>query len=223
MHRLLTLRLAAWRSRRLLRALLLAVVVGLAVHLAAPPPPATPPVVVVARPVPAGGVLTADDLRVVRLASGAVPIPSARTADSAVGRRAAIDLPTGLVLVPSLLSGERFAVDPPAGSVVVPVTLGGSSSLRVGDTVEVVADQGCPSGDEPLAVTALVVGLGPAAGSGGADPTNAGGVAAGLGIGSTAALSLIDDASTLIAVAPQSGRKIAGIVQNCRISAVIVP
>ncbi len=223
MHGLLPLRLAAWRSRRLIRVLVIALLVGLAVRLAAPPAPATSRVVVTARAVPAGELLSAQDLRVVRLPSSAVPSTTVSGIETVLGRRAAVELPAGLALVPSLVDGDRFAVDPPAGTVVVPLTLGGASSLRLGDSVEVVADVGCTAQGDQLAVVARVVGLGSAGGgtSPGADGTSAGLLGSGLAIGSSG--STAQDSTTLIAVTPESGRRIAGILANCRVSAVIVP
>jgi len=225
MHRLLTVRLAAWRARHVLRILLAAVLVGVCVRVAAPPAPSTVVVTVSARPIPAGRTLTAADVRLATWPGSAVPAEAVGTVDEAVGRRVAVALPEGLALVPSLFTTGRFAAEPPTGSVVVPVTLGGSEALRVGDNVEIVADLGCGGGDDPVAVSALVVGLGASSRPGADEPDAAGsdGLGAGWGLGAAGSTSSDTDATVLIALTPANGRSIAGIVDVCRLNAVIVP
>ena len=225
MHRLLTVRLAAWRARHLLRILLAAVILGASVRLAAPPAPPSVAVAVASRTVPAGRTLTAADVRLARRPASAVPAEAAATVDEAVGRRAAVALPEGLALVPSMFASGRFATQPPPGSVVVPVMLGGSEALRVGDTVEVVADLGCGDGDGPIVVSALVVGLGASSPAGAVDPDTTDGEALGdgWGLGTAGTSGTNNDDTVLIAVTPENGRKIAGIVDICRLNGVIVP
>ena len=206
----------------MLRALLLALLLGVAVRLAAPPPSPTAPVVVSARAVSAGQVLTADDIATVRLPSRAVPETAPSTDATVLGRRAAVDLPVGLALVPTVLVDGRFDREPPPGTVVVAVTLAGAAVLRLGDTVEVVAGATCTEATEPFAVEALVVGLGPGS-DGGAGQLADGGLGAGLGLGAAGAARTPDDDVVLMAVAPDSGRQLADVVATCRLSGVIMP
>ncbi len=214
---LLTVRLAAWRARRLLRVLLVAVLLGGVVRLAAPPAAPSTTVVVAARPVNAGQVLTTDDVRTARLPQSGVPDRAPSTVDAVVGRRAAVDLPAGLTLVPAVLVDGRFDREPPRGTVVVPVTLEGSAALHLGDTVEVVADPTCAGTGEGLAATAVVVGLG--VGATGEVDHGAAGLGAGIGIGTAGASA---DGAVLLAVTPEDGRRIAGAATFCRLGAVIV-
>ncbi len=205
-----------------MRALLLALLLGVAVRLAAPPPSPTAPVVVAARAVGAGQVLTADDVRTVRLPSAAVPSAAPGTISAVLGRRAVVDLPVGLALVPELLADGRFDREPPPGTVVVPVRLDGAAALRLGDSIEVVTAASCNESSEPLAVAALVVGLGLGSGAAAAQVAD-GGIGVGLGLGTTGAMRADAEDDVLIAVSPVSGRRIGEIVGICRLGALIVP
>ncbi len=220
MPRLPRLRLLAWRARRVLRALLVAGLVGLAVRISAPSPAPATLVAVAARPVPAGQALTLEDVHLVRLPSGLAPSTAAGSVEAWIGRRATVDLPEGLVLVPSVLASGRFALDPPKGTVVVPVTIGGPLALRVGDRVEVVADTGCAPSSDPVPVTALVIGLGDLADGPDDVAEGTSGLASGFGLGATGTTA---DGAALLALAPQDGRRIAGLAPTCALGALIVP
>ncbi len=204
----------------MLRAALLVTAVGIGVRLALPPGEALVPVAVAARDVPAGAALTSEDVRLVSLPARGVPQGTARSAGPVIGQRAAIDLPAGFVLVPAALTSGRFGAEPPPGTVVVPVSLDGADAMRVGDTIELVPGSDCPTEQGPWSVTALVVG--PM--SDPADSTTPSGTTGGLGLGgATALVGGTDLGRTLVAVEPESGRKIAALAPSCRFGAAIMP
>lgn len=95
-------------------------------------------VLVVARDVPAGKVLTAKDLRSVKVAadSGVIPVESR---DGALGERARVPLVAGTLL--SLGMVGRSAVFPPKGSSQVTLAVqpaAGPSDLARGDRIAVL-------------------------------------------------------------------------------------
>ena len=196
----------------------MAVAVG--VRLVLPPAEATVPVVVTAHALEAGSAVGSDDVRIVRVPARATPEQAPAAPEDVVGQRTAIDLPSGIALVPSLLTSGRFGAEPPAGTVVVPIDLEGAGALRPGDTVELVQAAECPVAPEAWSVSALV--LGPALRPD--TDTDTAGSVLGLGTGAAAgALADLGSGMTLIAVPPESGRKIVRIAQNCPFGAAIVP
>lgn len=141
----LALRVLAWRVRPLLLAGALVCACALAARLAAPPPPPTAPVVVAAADLPAGSVLTTEDLRTARLPLAAVPRAAVADPAALAGAVLAVDVPAGLPLVSAHVSGGRFATDAPAGTVAVPVRLADAAVaalLRPGDRVDLVSAGG---------------------------------------------------------------------------------
>lgn len=201
----LALRILAWRVRPALLALGLVLACALAARAAAPPPAPTVPVVVAARDLTAGAVLTADDLRTVRLPRPAVPAAAAPRADGLVGEELAVDVPRGLVVVPAHLARSRFATPAPDGTVAVPVHLADpavAGLLRPGDRVDLVAGalDGWPGEDGPtvLAAAALVLEV----------LTEEAGNGDGLGL-LGGGVSIDADPLVVVAVPPEDGRRIA--------------
>ncbi|MBS42979.1 MAG: pilus assembly protein CpaB [Nocardioides sp.] len=144
------LRRGVLRRRRSLAALLTAVAVGSGVRAVAPPPEPTEPVLVAARDVPAGSVLGADDVTVVRYRVGTVPEGASDAAADAVGRRTAGALGLGEPVTTTRLLGPGLADE---GRVATPVRLpdaGMADLLEVGDVVDLVAA-------DPTAGTATTV------------------------------------------------------------------
>lgn len=162
----LTLRIIAWRARRVVAVLVIASFALVTAHVAAPPAPRTRAVVVAARDVPAGAALADADLRVARVAVGLVPASATADVDAVRGRVLAVAVPRGLPVVAEQLTAGRFAVTPPPGSTVLSLEVE-PGVLAPGDHVDVVA-VGCPAEDgdpggarEPLAAQeALVVDVG---------------------------------------------------------------
>lgn len=163
------LRVLAWRSRHPLAALCAGLAALLVVGQVRPPPPPTRTVAVAARDLAVGTVLRAADVALRAVppdlvpGTGPPPVP-----DALEGRRLAVAVPAGLVLVPELLVDD--AISPPAGTVVVPVRFadaGAAAVLRAGTRVDVVAaphHEGGPP--EQLAHAALVLPAPPSADGG---------------------------------------------------------
>jgi len=132
------MRRAVLRRRRLLAALCAAGAVLAAVRVAAPPAPATVELVVAARDLPAGTVLTDDDLRTTRVAAGAVP---ADVVGAPVGAMLAAPLREGEAVTDVRLVGPGLAAPDP-GRVAIPVRFsdaGQAALLGPGDRVDVLA------------------------------------------------------------------------------------
>ncbi|GAA3813699.1 SAF domain-containing protein [Nocardioides panacisoli] len=126
------------RRRRLLAALCAAGAVLAAVRVAAPPAPATVDLVVAARDLPAGTVLSAEDLRTTRVAAGAVP---ADVVAAPAGATLAAPLREGEAVTDVRLVGPGLAAPDP-GRVAVPVRFsdaGQAALLGPGDRVDVLA------------------------------------------------------------------------------------
>ena len=137
--------------RRPLAAILAAAAVLAAVHELRPPPPATEPVLTAARDLPAGTVLSGDDVTTVEFAAGTSP---AGVAADAVGRMLAAPVRAGEPVTDVRLVGPRLAAAYP-GSVAVPVRLPDAAMaalLRVGDRIDLVAAD--PSGTRTARVVA---------------------------------------------------------------------
>jgi Flp pilus assembly protein CpaB len=132
------LRHAVLRRRRLLAALLTAVAVAAGLHSVAAPPPATVRVSVAARDLPAGEILSADDLVRADFAPGSVPDD---LAGDAVGRTLAAPLRRGEPVTAVRLVGPLLTDGTP-GLVATPVRLPDSGMvalLEVGDRIDLVA------------------------------------------------------------------------------------
>ena len=132
------LRHAVLRRRRLLAALLTAVAVAAGLHSVAAPPPATVRVSVAARDLPAGEILSADDLVRADFAPGSVPDD---LAGDAVGRTLAAPLRRGEPVTAVRLVGPLLTDGTP-GLVATPVRLpdrGMVALLQVGDRIDLVA------------------------------------------------------------------------------------
>jgi adhesin HecA-like repeat protein len=111
--------------------------------------------VVVARvDVPRGQVITADDLRLVRIGvDPSVSVVSASQAAGLVGQRAAVDLRAGQMLVPGSVTAQVY---PQPGMSTVGLSLLAaqlpSEPLRVGDRVRVVSTPGAQGDVSPSAL-----------------------------------------------------------------------
>lgn len=128
--------------RRLLAALFAGAAVLIGLRTLAPPPPPTTEVWTASRPLPAGHVITREDLRRVAFAPGSVPA-SVATPDDLIGRAVAAPVVRGAPLSPGSVVGEELAAQHP-GLVAVPVRLGDpdvAALLRVGDRVDVLASR----------------------------------------------------------------------------------
>ncbi|MDP3890083.1 SAF domain-containing protein, partial [Nocardioides sp.] len=194
--------------RRLLAAVLTAAAVATGLQLSAPPAPETVRVLAAASDLPAGAVLTGDDLVDVDLPAEALPSGAVRP-DDALGRQLASPLRRGepvtdvRLVAPSLLEGYP-------GLVAVPVRIpdaGAVGLLRVGDTVDVVAAD--PSGAQaarPVASRVPVLALPNAEGAAGA--TAGAGVALGGGL-------------VVLGLPPESGRQVAAEAVRSVLSIVL--
>ncbi len=111
--------------------------------------------VVVARvDVPRGQVITADDLRLVRIGvDPSVSVVPASQAAGLVGQRAAVDLRAGQLLVPGSVTSQVY---PQPGMSTVGLSLLAaqlpSEPLRVGDRVRVVSTPGAQGDVSPSAL-----------------------------------------------------------------------
>jgi len=132
----------------------------------------TATVVAAARDLPAGELLTASDLQVLRVASSAAVASALGEVGEGVGRRTRVALPAGTLVSAALLAADpvvaaghrrlRLAVD----SDALPV------AWQLGDVVDVLAavpDSGAAGGRVVLVCTGSLVAIGPAAGSSGAE------------------------------------------------------
>lgn len=140
------LRSLLWRRRWLLVALCLACATWVVVGELRPAPPPTTPVLITARELPAGSVLTADDVRWQELPSAPT---GAVTTDLAVGATLTIGVPEGLPLVGTMLLGPGLADAAPPHWVVAPVPLADpvlADLLQVGDRVDLYLAAGDTGG-----------------------------------------------------------------------------
>ncbi len=165
--------------RRVAAGLLVLAALGLALR----PPPAGSPVagsdpvsvvVVSAADLPAGTVLTADDVVATEFPGVRAPAGTVPAADELVGRTLAAPVRRGEPVTDVRLVGPALWAAVPAGQVAAPVRLadlGVAALLRPGDRVDVLASRP----DAPVQVVAadaLVLTAGPV--SPGADDTAAG-------------------------------------------------
>lgn len=134
--------------RRLLAALLTAAAVAGVVEALSPPDPETRSVLTAAVDLPAGTVVSAEDLVTVDLPPGAVP-DGAVDSESAVGQRLASPLRRGEPVTDVRLVSESLLAGRP-GEVAVPLRIPDPGSVElvdVGDRVDVLATD--PRGREP--------------------------------------------------------------------------
>lgn len=178
-------------------------VAALALALRPPPPPAaaaptTTPVVVAAADLPAGAVLTADDLGTAAWPPDLVPSGAAVDAAALDGRVLAAPVRRGEPLTDARVVGPGLWSRVPLGEVAVPVRLADlavAALLRPGDRVDVLATvEG--SGTEVVASRALVLAVP------GPDEATAGLSAAGAGL---LVLAVPPDVAGALATATTSG------------------
>ena len=113
-------------------------------------------VITIARDVPAGHTLTADDLSTTLISTDvAIPVMPASKADSVVGRTAATDLVSGSLLTAGQLrDGPRVATDRAVvGAKLQPGQY--PTNLRVGDNVQLVAVPAAGASPDDAKVTDL--------------------------------------------------------------------
>ncbi|WP_263117800.1 SAF domain-containing protein [Cellulomonas sp. RIT-PI-Y] len=182
-------RLLLWRLRRPTAAVLTAVAAVLTVQAVRSPGPPNTPVLVAARDLPAGTTLAAEDLDLRALPTAALPAGSSADRTALTGARTAVALPTGLPVVPSLLT-DTLATGPP-GTVVVPVRFADDATaalLAPGRRIDVVS---APLGAAPTTVAtgALVLTA--------ADPGSDGGLLGGTGDGAGPLLLAVDPAEAV--------------------------
>ncbi|MDO8106767.1 SAF domain-containing protein [Isoptericola sp. b441] len=146
---LLTLRIWWWRARP---AVVAAGVLIAALATARVVTEPAPRVLAAGRPLAAGHVLAASDLRL--RAVGDPPVGAGTDPEALVGHRLALAVPAGLPLVPELLA-DRFDVPVPDRAVVAPVALAEADVLRAGDHVDLLP-AGCPQTTTRVAHRALV-------------------------------------------------------------------
>ncbi|HLS16159.1 MAG TPA: SAF domain-containing protein [Beutenbergiaceae bacterium] len=124
----LRIRARLWRLRWLVAALCVGLAAAIVVYQLRPPPPPSSTVVVAARDLPAGTVLSEQDL-----ASEAMPpqYPGMSQTEHAVGERLAVGLPAGAALSPSMLLGAGLVAAAPPGTVVLPVRLADAALMQL--------------------------------------------------------------------------------------------
>jgi hypothetical protein len=172
------------------------------------------PVLAIARPVPAGQVLSGDDLRVVRVSSdpGIEPIPASRRRE-VIGQTSTSGLVPGSLLTKGQLGGSVTLLGP--GQAVVGVALKGGQlptpNLKVGDQVLIV--QTPPPGAASVTSDA----------SGGASTQGSGFV---LGSGRVFGIEKAEDGSGDVVASLSVAREIAAAVVGAgsaeRVSLVLV-
>ncbi|WP_123372764.1 SAF domain-containing protein [Cellulomonas sp. PhB150] len=198
-----------WRWRALVVGLCLAVVVSAAIDALRPPPPESVAVVVAARPVAAGAVLSARDLRLVRVPVAYAPAEAAREAAPLVGSSTAVPLTAGTPLVPGVVVPDDLSGPP--GTVVAAVRLSDpavAALLGAGMRVDVLA--ATPEGDTGTVVASRALVL----------PSPARDTAAG---GPFAVASDDESLPVLLAVAPDEVDDLAAASASALLSAVVVP
>lgn len=157
-------RRARWRRgvvRRVLAAALAAGAAVLAVAEVRPPPEPLSAVVVAARAVASGAVLSAEDVRVSRVATSAVQPGALTSVEAAVGQRLVAGLVPDEAVTASRLVPRGPADGLPAGRVAVHVVAADPAAvdlLRPGTRARVYPT----AGGDPLARDALVLAADPA-------------------------------------------------------------
>lgn len=184
--------MVSWHRRKLaVLAAVAAVLTGIVA--AAPPAPPTVSVVRVTAAVPAGSVITYDQVRVEKLAEDALPHGYVDEVSAVVGRTAITGLVVGQVLTPDALLLQRSTTK---GRVMAPLRLSDAAVvalLQPGSTVDVLAADAETTTAATVATRVRVVAVPHAA--------EASGVARDI-TGSTGALVLIEvDVATAAALA----------------------
>ena len=145
------IRRAAWRLRWVGFGLMALLVVRIGVPGVVNAIRQTCPVVVLADQVDLGQNLESSAVTYANVACELVPVGAIDTAETAIGQRAAANLPKGMVLVPELLAESGILGGTSAGLVVAPVRLSDSAVaalLQVGDRIDVLASAGASAGGE---------------------------------------------------------------------------
>lgn len=105
----------------------------------------TLPVLVAGRDLPAGTLLSAEDLRVVRASVALLPAAGFGTTVPVEGSRLAIPLLAGTPLLETMIIGPGLLAGTPSGTVAVPLRLNDASTstlLQSGQHVNVVLTEG---------------------------------------------------------------------------------
>ncbi|MGG5261082.1 SAF domain-containing protein [Phycicoccus avicenniae] len=160
-------RRARWRRsvlRRVVAALCLAGAAVAGLQVVRPPPPPTAEVLVASGPVPAGAVLTAADVEVVRVPVVARQPGALDAVGSAVGRRSASSLAAGEAVTRTRLVPRTAAEGLAAGSVALHVGLADPAAADVLAPGQQVAVFPAPGGPV-LARDATVLAVDPPGGA----------------------------------------------------------
>ena len=154
-------RRAVLARRRLLAALLTGVAVAAGVQAATAPPPASVGVLTAARDLPAGAVISSEDLVTVDFAPGSVPSGATR---EAVGRTLAAPVRRGEPVTDVRLMGPALTAGDP-GLTAVPVRLpdaGMVALLEVGDRIDLIGTDPQGAGASVVATGVPVLAIPPA-------------------------------------------------------------
>ncbi|MDR1799323.1 MAG: SAF domain-containing protein [Bifidobacteriaceae bacterium] len=144
-------RAALWRTRWLLIALAVALLVRLALPGVVGSVRTTSPAVVLTRAVQAGAELGPNDVTTVAVAAGLVPDGALADPAAAVGSRLAAALPAGMPLTPEVLLDQGVLAAAPAGTVAFPTRLSDpqvARLIRPGDHIDVYASAGATGSGE---------------------------------------------------------------------------
>ncbi|MCG2800860.1 MAG: SAF domain-containing protein [Cellulomonas sp.] len=201
------LRIALWRGRIPLAALLAALAAGSALQVLRPAPAGTVAITVTAREIDAGAALVAADLRTVAVPSAAAPAAARRAPAELVGSTVALALPAGTPVVPGLLAGTLHG---PAGTVVAVVRLADPALVALlspGDRLDVLGTDDLGGPGRVLARRALVL----------PQQTGSGTGAGGLGCADQVS------ATVVLAVDPDEVSALSGAVGSGSLTAVVVP
>ncbi|MER2134415.1 MAG: SAF domain-containing protein [Arthrobacter sp.] len=109
------------RRRRLLAGLAIAAAAGITVQALLPAGSATTASVAVAHDLPAGHLLTPQDLLLVRLPPEAVPPGALTEAEAVAGEVLAVPMLGGTVVSQTVLAGDGMLAGAPAGTAAVPL------------------------------------------------------------------------------------------------------
>ncbi|MGW9403156.1 RcpC/CpaB family pilus assembly protein [Arthrobacter sp. NPDC055585] len=109
------------RRRRLLAGLAAAAAAGITVQALLPAEPPTTAAAAAARDLPAGHILSHQDLRRARIPADTLPPGAVADIPLAVGEQLAVPLPEGTVLTGNVLVGEGMLTGAPDGSAAVPL------------------------------------------------------------------------------------------------------
>ncbi len=152
-------RAVAWR-RRLLAAGLMAGSLAFALHALDPGAPAGSVVLTAARDLPAGTVLTQDDVRPARLPAAALPTGALGAGSTTSGRVVTGAVRRGEVLTDVRFAGPSSLRGLPRDLVAAPLRLGDDEAaalLRPGDVVDVLAAGAAGPGRARLVASAARV------------------------------------------------------------------